>query len=140
MLIKNKRMRCNIYEEIKREFFLTWWKSSSWVISHADSEKKKKQIYWDDDKKFEMWNHFEKDATLQKDAFKIICKRCEIVLKHSATRSEINTTKAHLIFKQCVKVVKFEDFSQLILIKNWKKINVKSCFLYEILDILHFDY
>jgi hypothetical protein len=68
-----------------------------------------------------MWQQFEKSALISDDTLNVICKRCEHVLNHSSTESDIITTKNHLKFKKCRKIEKVEDLPQLILIKSWKK-------------------
>jgi hypothetical protein len=121
--IKNKRSRCYMYEEIKRDIFLQWWKTFSWAKTHTNQDKKKeKHMYWENDKKSNIWKHFKKDVIVENDNSKIVCKRCELVLKHSFADFETHTTKMHLSSKQCVKIAKVEDLSQLTIVKSWKKI------------------
>jgi hypothetical protein len=122
--IKNKRSRCYVYEKIKRDIFLTWWTTTNWTKTHTadQDEKKKKHMYWESDKKSSMWKHFDETATIEDDISKIVCKRCEFVLEHSFTESDINIAKSHLNSKQCFKIAKTESLSQLTLMRNWKKI------------------
>jgi hypothetical protein len=121
--IKDKRSRCYLYEKSKREIFLNWWKNTQWVLTHLDQKKKKKKhLYWNEDKKFKIWKHFDEDVAVRNDIFKILCKRCLLMLKHSAVESDINIAKTHLISKQCLKIAKAKNLSQLTIIKSWKKI------------------
>ncbi len=92
-------------------------------MTHLDQEeKKKKHLYWDEDKKFKIWDHFDEAIAMKDDTSKIVCKRCDLVLKHSFVENDINIAKTHLTFKQCLKIVKAENLSQLTIIKSWKKI------------------
>jgi hypothetical protein len=92
-------------------------------LTHLDQKKKKKKhLYWDEDKKFKIWDHFDEVVAVRNDIFKIVCKRCNLVLKHLSVENDINIAKTHLKFKQCLKIVKAESLSQLTIIKNWKKI------------------
>ncbi len=121
--IKDKRSRCHLYEKSKREMFLNWWKNIQWVLTHLNQEeKKKKHLYWDEDKKFKIWKHFDEDVAVKNDIFKILCKRCELMLRHSSVENDINIAKTHLISKTCRKIAKAESLSQLTIIKSWKKI------------------
>ncbi len=123
-IIKDRRSRCYIYEENKRDDFLKWWSASHWAKTHSDSDKKKKkQMYWDEDKKTTMWKHFDEDVIIEDDTSKIVCKRCALVLEHSFIDSETNTIKTHLNSKQCRKSAKVKSLSKLTLVKNWKKVN-----------------
>jgi hypothetical protein len=64
---KNKRSRCYMYEEIKRDIFLQWWKTFFWAKTHTNQDKEKeKHMYWKDDKKSNIWKHFEKDVIVKK--------------------------------------------------------------------------
>jgi hypothetical protein len=128
--IKNKRFRCYLYEKNKREMFLNWWKNIQWALTHLDQEnKKKKHLYWDEDKKFKIWKHFDEDVAVRDDTFKILCKRCELMLKHSFTENDINIAKTHLTSKTCRKIAKANDLFQLTIIKSWKKIKYFVDFL-----------
>ncbi len=44
------------------------------------------------------------------------------MLRHLFVKSDINIAKTHLISKQCLKIAKTKNLSQLMIIKNWKKI------------------
>jgi hypothetical protein len=103
--------------------FLNWWKSIQWILTHLNQkEKKKKHLYWNENKKFKIWKHFDENVAIKNDIFKILCKRCELMLKHSFVESDINIAKTHLISKQCLKIAKAESLSQLTIVKSWKKI------------------
>ncbi len=131
--IKDKHSRCYMYEKVKRDIFLQWWKSFIWAKKHTNQDKKKKRhLYWKDDKKSDIWNHFDEDVILEDEVSKIICKRCELVMKHSFIENETHTAKTHLSLKQCVKIAKIESLSQLTLIKSWKKIRDFICFCSQI--------
>jgi hypothetical protein len=110
--------------------FLNWWKNIQWVLTHLNQEKKKKKhLYWNEDKKFKIWKHFDEDVAVRDDIFKILCKRCELMLRHSFVESDINIAKTHLISKTCRKIAKAENLSQLMIIKSWKKIKYFVNFL-----------
>jgi hypothetical protein len=128
--IKDKRSRCYLYEKNEREMFLNWWKNIQWMLTHLDQEEQKiKYLYWNEDKKFKIWKHFDEDVAVKNDIFKILCKRCELMLRHSFAESDINIAKTHLISKQCLKIAKIKNLSQLTIIKSWKKIKYFVDFL-----------
>jgi hypothetical protein len=111
-----------MYEKVKRDIFLQWWKISSWPKTHTNQDKKKERhTYWENDKKFNIWKHFEKHVIVENNNSKIICKRCNFVLEYSFAENEIYTTKTHLSFKQCVKIAKVENFSLLTIKKICEK-------------------
>jgi hypothetical protein len=50
--IQDKRHRCYVYEENKRDIFFTWWSAFKWASSNTkQNDKKNKRLYWDIDKK-----------------------------------------------------------------------------------------
>ncbi len=121
--IKDKQSRCYLYEKSKREMFLNWWKNIRWILTHLNQkEKKKKHLNWNENKKFKIWKHFDECVAVKNDILKILCKRCDLVLRHSFVEIDINIAKTHLIFKQCLKIVKAKSLFQLTIIKSWKKI------------------
>jgi hypothetical protein len=124
LLIQEKRHRCYVYEESKRDSFLIWWSASKWTLSHTNQDdSKNKRLHWDSDKKAAIWEHFVESATIAEDTSKIICKRCHLILDHSFLKHDINTIKLHLSSKQCFEKFKSNDLSQLILTKSWKKVS-----------------
>ncbi len=56
-------------------------------------------------------------------------KRCLLMFKHVIVENDINIAKTHLILKQCLKIAKVENLSQLTIIKSWKKIKYFVDFL-----------
>jgi hypothetical protein len=103
--------------------FLNWWKNIRWILTHLNQkEKKKKHLNWNENKKFKIWKHFDECVAVKNDILKILCKRCDLVLRHSFVEIDINIAKTHLIFKQCLKIVKAKSLFQLTIIKSWKKI------------------
>ncbi len=124
--IQDKRARCYIFEEVKRDIFLTWWITIKWALFHTNQNdnKKNKRLYWDNEKKTSVWEHFSKAAILENDTSKIVCKRCHFVLDHSFVNHDINTIKSHLSSKQCFETSKASDFFQLTLIKIWKRVSL----------------
>jgi hypothetical protein len=81
-------------------------------------------MYWNNEKKTIIWEHFFEEATLDEDTSKIVCKRCHLILDHSFVENNTNTAKSHLSSKQCSETFKVSDLSQLTLIKTWKKMSL----------------
>ncbi len=122
--IQEKRIRCRIFEEIKRDDFLTWWITTKWALSHQNQKNKKiKRMYWNNEKKIIIWEHFFEEATFDENTSKIVCKRCYLILNHSFVENDTNIAKSHLSSKQCSETFKISDLFQLTLIKTWKKMS-----------------
>jgi hypothetical protein len=104
--------------------FLTWWFTFKWASFHNNSnDKKKTRLHWKSEKKATIWKHFCEKTTVQDKTSKIICKRCQLILEHSAVENDINTIKIHLTSKQCSEIFKIDDLSQLTLTKIWKRVS-----------------
>jgi hypothetical protein len=100
-------------------------------------KEKKNHLYWSEDKKFKIWKHFDEDVAMRNNIFKILCKRCKLMLRHSFVENDINIAKTHLISKTCRKIAKTKNLFQLTIIKSWKK---KKYFV-DFLNVNHYkDY
>ena len=83
---------------------------------------KKKHFYWKIDKRAICWKHFDKKFSIENDISKIICRRCDIILKHFSFDNNINTASMHLKNRKYIEISKIQLFSQLTLKKIWNKI------------------
>jgi hypothetical protein len=80
-------------------------------------------MYWNNEKKIIIWEHFFEEATFDENTSKIVCKRCYLILNHSFVENDTNIAKSHLSSKQCSETFKISDLFQLTLIKTWKKMS-----------------
>jgi hypothetical protein len=115
LAILNNFVSCYVYDVDKKKKFMNWWKKNKWFYKNEEkSTKRKQKIHWDFDKKTHHWKHYFEKATTIKKTFKIICKRCYVMLTHFSTNVKNTIMINHLIFAKCRKTIKFKSRKQIL--------------------------
>ncbi len=121
------------HEQEYQYIFLNWWKQTQYAMQIERKVSDYRHSKWISQTwTNEIWNNFYQTALVESERFKLICRLCLHVYKHSNNRSIDNSImKHHLNSKDCdrctnlaTKIMKVQD------IRNFVRVKTSiSCFL-----------
>jgi hypothetical protein len=114
-----------LFEHHRKTEFESWWSKTRWaILDHERDARHRMSPNWGV-KRSGVWQFFHEGALMSTGEPKVICRRCEAILKHPAMRSEKHGQiggklgnghiTPHLSSKLCVEIAGRKGLSQLTL-------------------------
>jgi hypothetical protein len=112
----DKIEKCYVFKTKSEKEFVAWWTTIKWLYNNEEkSIKLRQKIRWNSKKKSSHWKQFYERATVTKDYSKVICQRCEVILKHFVIDVENSFMMKHLTSIKCKKTFKIKRLKKFSL-------------------------
>jgi hypothetical protein len=112
----NKIEKCYVFETKNEKEFVAWWTTIKWSYNNEEKLIKLRQkIRWNSKKKLFQWKQFYEKTTVTKNYSKVICQRCEVILKHFVIDVENSFMMKHLTSVKCKKTFKIKRLKKFSL-------------------------